>query len=127
MPIKITVYADEGYYLSRYIGTITDKEMQDVYSRFYTSAEWVPGMNELADISEADISEITSAGLEKLAKIVQEIFKQHHFHMKVAVYAPHDLGFGMARVYSVHAESFESHKVFRNFDEAKAWLLDNSK
>ena len=127
MPIKITVYPDEGYYISKYVGSITDKEMQDVFRRFFTSDEWVPGMSELADISEADLTEITSDGLNNLAGMVQEIFRQHKFHMKVAVYAPHNLGYGMARVYSVHAEKFESHKVFRDLDAAKAWLFDVDK
>ncbi len=126
MPIKITVYPDEGYYISKYTGTITDKEMQDVFRRFFTSVEWVPGMSELADISEADLTEITSDGLNNLAGMVQEIFRQHNFHMKVAVYAPHDFGYGMARVYSVHAEEFETHEVFRDIDEAKKWLLNEN-
>lgn len=127
MPIKITAYPDEGYYISKYVGTITDMEMMDVFKRFFASDEWVPGMSELADISDADLNEITSDGLLKLANMVEGIFRQHKFSMRVAVYAPHDLGYGMARVYSVHAERFESHKVFRDFDEAKVWLLSSDK
>ena len=124
MSINITVYPDEGYYISKYVGTITDMEMMDVFRRFFTSDEWVPGMSELADISEADLTEITSKGLSNLADMVEKIFSQHNISMRVAVYAPHDLGYGMARVYSTHAERFETHEVFRDLDEAKEWLLN---
>ena len=123
MSISITLYPEEGYYVSEYVGAITDAEMQDAFTRFFTGDEWVPGMNELADISKADLSRVTPSGLRALASIVEDIFGNHDFFMKVAVYAPENLSFGMARIYSAHASRFEAHRVFRDLDEAREWLL----
>jgi hypothetical protein len=80
-------------------------------------------MKELADLSEADLTEITADGVWNLARMVEELFRPHNIFPKVAVYAPNDLDYGMARIYSAHAEKFEAHRVFRDFDEARAWLL----
>jgi hypothetical protein len=124
MPIKFTVYSNDGYYVSKSIGSITDTEMLDDYGRFFASDEWIPGMNELADISETDVAQITKDGVKDLAGLIEGIFRQHETFPRVAVYAPNDLPYGLSRMYSVEAERFESIKVFRDLDEARAWLRD---
>jgi hypothetical protein len=43
MPIKITVYPDEGYYISKYVGTVTDMEMTDVFRRFFPVTSGIRG------------------------------------------------------------------------------------
>jgi hypothetical protein len=43
--------------------------------------------------------------------------------MKVAVYSPHDLPFGLARMYEgMSDESIQKLYVFRERDEAEKWL-----
>ena len=124
MPITFSVYPNQGYYIAKFVGIVTDREMLDDYKRFFSSDEWVPGLNELTDISAADVTQVTSNGVRDLANLIEGIFRQHNSSPKVAVYAPHDLPYGLSRMYSVEAERFELHEVFRDLAEAKAWLLD---
>lgn len=123
MPIKFNVYPHEGYYIARFTGVITDSELLDDFRRFFTGSEWFPGLNELADISLADVNHVTTDGVKKLAKLIGGIVRLHDFSPRVAVYAPNDLPYGLSRIYSAEATSFETHKVFRNYDDARAWLL----
>ena len=123
MPVKFTVHPDDGYYLAKFVGKISDSEMLNDFRRFFSGDKWIPGLNELADISEADVTGITADGVNKLAMLIENIFQQYGISPKVAVYAPHDLPYGLARMYSVSAEKFETHDVFRDLDEAKAWLF----
>ena len=127
MPIEIKVFKKENYFISTWSGKITDSEAIQMFKEFYTSPEWVPGMHELADISQLDFSSISSDGLIKMAKFNQMKLEEHNVtNIKAAVYSPHDLQFGMARVYEVWAdESPENIKVFRDFNEAKNWLLNS--
>ncbi len=124
MPIEFTVYPNEGFYISKSIGAINDAEMLDAYRRFFACDKWVPGMNELADISETDASQISESGLRNLAGQIERFFLQHNIFPKVAVYAPFDLSYGLSRMYSVFAEGFETVEVFRDLSEAKAWLVN---
>lgn len=122
MPIKFNVYPNDGYYISKSRGAITDAGMLDDYRRFFAGDEWIPGMNELADLSEADVTQVTIDGVNKLAELIEGIFQQHDILPRVAVFAPNDLSYGLSRMYSVKAERFESLKVFRDLIEARAWL-----
>lgn len=126
MPIEFTAHPNDGFYISKSIGAITDAEMLDGYMRFFASDEWVPGMNELADISESDVTQVTTGGMENLAMLIQEIFRKHVISPKVAVYAPSDLPYGLSRMYAVFAEEYEFIEVFRNLAEARAWLEEST-
>jgi hypothetical protein len=125
MPIIFSVHPNDGYSIARFVGVITDTEMLDHFKRFFASDDWIPGLNELADIRQADVSQVTSDGVRNLANLIEGIFQQHDISPKVAVYAPHDLPYGWSRMYSVEAERFESYVVFRDFAEAKSRLHDS--
>jgi hypothetical protein len=96
--------------------------MLNDYRAFFASSDWVPGHNELVDLCDADLSKVTPGGLRDLASIVKQIFQSKDVSPKVAVYAPNDLPFGLARMYSVPAEDFETQMVFRDLNEAMVWL-----
>ena len=122
MPTSFTVHGDEGYYLARITGAITNESLLADYRAFLSGPEWRPGLNELVDLGDADLGQITPVGLVELARMVEGAVSAHPEPVKVAVYAPRDLPYGLARVYSVQAESFERNQVFRDLDEARSWL-----
>jgi len=122
VPTTFKIHASEGFYIAEYVGLITDAGLLSDYESLFSGDEWSPEMNELADLSRADFDEITTAGLYKLVSLVEEVSKRHGTVPRVAVYAPHDLPYGLARIYSASAEKFGNNRVFRDLDEAKAWL-----
>ncbi len=122
MPITFEVIHEAGYYLARWRGRITDQELLEDYKSFFESGDWVPGHNSLADLSELDATDLSSDALRALAALVRRTFAPHGIQPKIAAYAPYDLPFGLARMYSVKVEAFESFRPFRDRDEALAWL-----
>ena len=79
-------------------------------------------MSELADLSGADLRDVTSSGIYALARMMESVTREHGSNPRVAVYAPRDLPYGLAMIFSAQAERFETHRVFRDIEEAEAWL-----
>jgi len=126
MSITFTVNNKDKYFTSFFKGLVTDDELLNSFIAFYESEQWLPGMNELTDLSEGDASQITTDGLRKLAVFTEQIFRKNEVEFsKTAVYAPKDLAYGLSRMYEVMIdESPENFQVFRDIDKAKRWLTN---
>ncbi len=122
MGVSIETKHKESYYLAKWQGRITDAVLLKAYEDFFKSTEWVPGHDSLVDQSELDATELTSYGLQSLQSLVKRTFAPHNIHPKIAVYAIHDLPYGLSRMYSARVEDYESHAVFREKTEAIKWL-----
>ena len=128
MPVSFKLNPKSNYVLAKFFGVLTDTDVMDAYVTFYEGGKWIPGTNELVDLSEADVSPITVDGLVSLADYTEKFFRQHNVeNQKTAIYAPGDLPFGLARMYSsLAASSPEKIRVFRSFYDAEGWLESNS-
>ena len=78
----------------------------------------------LWDLSEADLSKITS---REFRKIVEKVKKQSHKRAggKTAFVFTKDLGFGLGRMFGTLAEVEEvqfEYRTFRSISKAKEWL-----
>ena len=124
MSITFTINQNEGYFLARWSGKVSAKEVLDAYRGFFEGSEWFSGLNELTDYSEADMSEVSSQTMKDLTYYVQHFYEMQEItSVKAAAYAPHDLPYGLLRVYSALSdESPEQVCVFRELNEAKSWL-----
>ena len=127
MPITFKVKNENNYFISVWEGSISDDEIYESYKKFYTSNEWSKNLNELVDLSNANVENITGRGLTRLAKYVENHFAMHKVtSSKTSVYSPNDIAFGLARVYEAWtSESPEEIRVFRNEKEALNWLDNN--
>ena len=67
-------------------------------------------MNRLVDMREAESASISTDCLRKLASFLCEQFKETQAHPKIAIVAPKDLSFGIARMYEVFTED-EDHTL----------------
>ena len=126
MSITFSINHNDGYLIATYIGQITDEELLDSWKDFFQGDEWIPGLNELADISQADLTGITSGGLDNLVSYATKIYAKHNIHsVKIGIYAPEPLQFGLARMYEAFTfENPQTVKVFRCMEEAKFWLKE---
>ncbi len=120
MPIHFDVDRERGYFLSTWQGDIADEMILDSYYCLYEGQEWLPTLNELADLSQANMARVSPDCLRTLADNVAAKFKELGIpSSKTAVYAPNDLPFGLARLYEAHTnQSPEILKIFRDFNEA---------
>jgi hypothetical protein len=103
---------------------ISDEELLASWRGFFQGGEWIPGLNELADLSQADLSDITSAGLESLVSYAKTIYARYNIRsVKIAIYAPKPLHFGLARMYeAITFKHPQSAEVFRDMQEAVSWV-----
>lgn len=106
----------------RYVGDVSDSELITAWRHAYADEAWVPGMPELADLSELGNTTVTAAGLQRLADFCRDTHRKHGVqNVRVVVYAPHPAGFGIVRMYQAFSEqSPEDVFVTKDLEEAKA-------
>ncbi len=126
MSIYFETILEGKYFISKFRGTITDQDMFSAYVNYFNSDEWHHGFNEFADLSEADITQVTSDGLRKIINLVKQIFRKNNVNNHLAIYAPEALSYGMSRMYD--ALSYDNPVCTKIFSDKKAaidWLSQN--
>ena len=125
MPITFELNNNDGYFISTWAGVISNAEILAAYKDFFEGEEWSPRLNELADISQAYLFNVTGNGLLQLAEYVQQVYKENELALvKTSAYCPKDLPFYMAKLYEAWTEvSPENIKVSRDIHEAVLWLI----
>ena len=107
--------------INRYIGSLDVSEIEDAIAGFYRGK---PTRNVLWDFTQANIGEIKTNQVEKLASQVSEIGHSREGG-KTALVASQDLIFGLSRMFGSLSSS-KNHlaevKVFRSFEEAISWI-----
>jgi hypothetical protein len=123
MPIVHSFHPEENLVVSVWTGIVPDAEAVEAYDALYSHEQWTPGMDELADLSEADLSKISTDGLRAIAKLVRAAMKGSGKEFRSAIIAPDDLGFALIRMYGlINEESKEDANVFRTPAEACSFL-----
>ena len=122
MPITFQIDVDQNLILTTASGTLTDEDVLGLKTQLVQHPDFRLGMGELSDIRNIDRLAVTPAGVR--AMVQQD--KDHQDHVashKLALVISEDVAFGMARMYQMLTEStMENVGVFRDLDEAKAWL-----
>ena len=129
MPITFTVNDEYGYFFSKYSGQLSLEDIVLAHEAFFKSGQWNPTLNALVDLYDADFTESSNQTIRKLAQYFESILHAHKANnLKSAIYAPQDFPYGLARVYeAMTALAPWSVRVFRDLQEAKAWLKDGKK
>lgn len=124
MPITFELKESDNYFITKYVGIIRASELLNSWIQFLEGDNWIPGLNEFADLSEADLSELNKYDLIRLSTYVDRIYAANNINqVKVAVFAPSNLPFGMSKMYEAYSEqSSELVQVFRSKEEALEWL-----
>ena len=124
MPIRFEIDKSGKFFTTTFEGVVKDEEVRELYPPFFEGGGWRPGMSELADLSAADFSQVSPGTVHWLAKFFQELYERHGVTAtRAAIYAPHDLPFGLARMYEAFAgESPERVHIFRDLSQARLWI-----
>jgi hypothetical protein len=125
MPIDISMHESGRYIVSVFRGKIGDAELRSAYEAFYAQVDVPRNTPELIDLSGADLSPMTHAGLVAFARWARELLhKRGDTVRKSAYYIPSQLGRSKLVIYEVLVqESPEVMQVFSRRDEALEWLL----
>lgn len=124
MPVKFELNPRGKYFISRWLGRVSDVEILEAYKGFFEGEVWSPNVNVLTDLSQADFAKVSTDGLMKLAEFSKHNYQKHGISVvKTAVFSPGDLEFGMARVYGAFTHDVpETVEVFRTYQDAVQWL-----
>jgi NAD(P)-dependent dehydrogenase (short-subunit alcohol dehydrogenase family) len=122
VPITHRVDAEHGVVLVTLAGTLDDEELRDAAQRLVADGDRLPGLRELVDAREADLTQTTSAALRDVAAVFEKGPRPAH-GVKIALVANADVAYGLARMYqSLREESGAHFRVFREMSEARSWL-----
>jgi hypothetical protein len=123
MPIICDTKPDEQLVVFRHIGDVPDSEFLTSYKEFFLSADVTDALKLLVDLRQTKSAHRSSGALQALSEFLKEVYRDSEKQPKVAIIAPSDLSFGLARMYEMF--SFEvpwEFVVFRDDEAAQAWL-----
>jgi hypothetical protein len=123
MPIIFHIKPDAKLIICVHAGIVADDEFLNSYKTMLESDMFTPGTNLLIDLRPTDSSPRSQEVLKQFAYFVKSKLGNAGIYPKVAVVAPQDLSFGLARMYEFFADSIPwDFVVFRSVDTALAWL-----
>jgi hypothetical protein len=106
-----------------HIGRVPDDEFLAFYKDFFEGDAFRPSMNVLVDLRETSSSARSPEALLRFSKIMEAKADDTSKITKVAVVAPKDRSFGLARMYEILSGSVNwNFVVFRAMDAALAWM-----
>jgi hypothetical protein len=121
MGIKITIDKEKDLTIHDVTGPVSEEEMYNALENFYLKE---PTKLLLWDMSETDVSHVTSDILQKFIRRSVELGLSRQGG-RTAVFASEDLQYGLARMSQTFAEIESvpySFRVFRSRKEALQWL-----
>lgn len=123
MPIHFSKIPKDIYYVCHYEGVLTDVDLLEAWKAYLSSDDWEP-LNNLADLSRADLTNLSIEGIQSFANyLVDEHQKRGLSEVKVAIYAPNPLQWGLGRIFDgFTGDSPLKLEFFKDREEAIEWL-----
>jgi hypothetical protein len=123
MPASYTIDPVAGVVRVTCAGVFTNQEMIDCMERLYRDPARKPGMPSLIDCREVEDMQVTPAGCQAAATIAATLVDPVQAPWAVAVIAPQNEVFWIARTFEVlRAGSPQTVRVFRQPADAERWL-----
>lgn len=122
MPISYRIDVERNLVLTTASGTLTDDDIVQHKARLVRDPDFNSAMKELSDIRGIDQLDVTPGGV---AAMVQQDIRDSAAvaSHKLALVVSKEVAYGMARMYQTLTKSnIEAVGVFRDIDEARAWL-----
>ena len=121
--IELRVDRESGVLITRVVGAIDDTAFVEAYSEIATVPGVHPGIDEVVDLRDGDLSRVTRTALRQIDDIAGRFHADAEARPRTAVLVDSDLSFGVARMYELMAEaSPEMVQVFRTPAEVVRWL-----
>jgi hypothetical protein len=123
MPIKYHFRHDERLVIVVHVGAVSNDEFFSFYKAIYEDTRFDKSFNLLIDLRQTESSVRSTVALTKLADFMRTQFLGTTARPKVAVVAPKDISFGLARMYEVFSGDVPwEFVVFRAIDTALGWI-----
>lgn len=123
MPISFHFKPEYNVVICRHVGTIDDQEFINSYHSLFEGDSFDPAMDLVVDLRQADSSKRSQEAIQEFAKYLKDWMQKTEKRSRVAVIAPRDVSFGLARMYEAYAEpAHREFTVFREENAALEWL-----
>ena len=122
MPITSKIMPSQDLTIFTAEGEISFSEASESISNYNTSNNPRPTKNILWDLRNASLASLTPYQVTCLADLSAK-YSELRYGGKTAIVAPHDINFGIARVFE--AETMDVPRefiVFRDWDQALRWM-----
>jgi hypothetical protein len=122
MAVSYRVLPEQGVVVVELRGRVGDAELIDAADRLIADTDRLPGLHELVDAREMEVSDLSSAALRRVADRFAAGPRPDE-GVRIALVAASDAAYGLARMYQVFRDaSAAEFRVFRELPEARAWL-----
>ena len=123
MPISARFEKDAGLAIFTHRGVIPDEEFLGTYRTIYRDPRFEKTFNTLVDLREAESSIRSPEALRTMVNIRDRWLGDLEVNPRVAVVAPADISFGLARMYEAYSDALPfEFIVFKDIGAALAWL-----
>ncbi len=127
MPISIRMDPARRVRYAVATGVITDADILEGYAGVLSDPAYDPSVDQIFDGNGIERIEVTSAAIWEIAQLVARTDRaiSAGVRPRVAIVAPSDATFGLARMYQAYRELEPSPKqylVCRTAEEARRWL-----
>jgi hypothetical protein len=122
MPIKYEIEPKKGMILSIASGIVTEEEVTKHMGEVFLLPERGKPYREIFDLRNATKFDVDMEGARRIV-VFAKSYEDNWKHGQVAIVAPRDYEFGMARVIGAYSDDMPfEFQVFRNMKNAKAWI-----
>ena len=128
MPIEYTIDVARGFIYTRGWDYIGNQEYQTYIANLFADPALRPGMKQLTDWRAVTHMDVTAQTIRATAETVQAfVERQRHqsnfTNYQLAIVSPQLVIYGLSRMYQMLSEEHDPNvAVFRDIDEARAWL-----
>jgi hypothetical protein len=123
MPIRTIIDKTIGLIRTTAAGRVTGDELVAYYHRLRSHPDFRSSLNEIFDLTDVTEANVDGADVRRLSGVTEE-FTVRGVAVKVAIIAPRDLEFGLARMYEMlQSRSRNDVRVFRDRAEAEGWIF----
>ncbi len=120
--VRFTVDRAAGVRVATFTGVVDERTLLDAYERAVAAPDYDPDLDDLLDFSGAERVAIVAEGVRRLVAYFDRADLPGH-HARLAVVAPQDYVFGLARMYeTLRGGAPGQIRVFRDRAAAEAWL-----
>jgi len=121
--METKIDAETGLRTHVLIGSVSQEEVEEALEEVYSRSGFLPDADTLCDLREADLGQLSHAVIKSIADYVAKN-RGAKSGARTAIVVGRNLAFGLARMYEqmLEAQSPSDVAVFRDMDEAMAWL-----
>lgn len=126
MPVRYRIEAGGAYVTACYEGQVDLADVVRVYSEYRNDPAFLPSRPHLVDLSALRGSSAGFSEIRDALSMFERTQAQMNAPLRISVFAPTDLGFGLSRMFETMASmsAFVDARVFDNRDDARNWLSE---